>query len=394
MKSVAVAVVLLTALLAVRPGAALPALRKRQVGVQTTATPHPIKRRSSSRKRLLTLRGGDSTYFAKTTEVLGWLDLIGTGVFAFSGTVAAGKDEMDLLGCTIISVVTSIGGGTVRDLLLGRRPVFWIREPIFLAICIVTSAVTFALWPFLETHFSVRTDASLLWMADAIGMGAFTVLGAQAANSDGHAALICIACGLMSACFGGVLRDVLCRRSVRILHADKSMYATPALLGACLFIFLDRLAPQHEGLDAFCGFALAVAARVLAGTYDLRLPSWLNHPHHKPLNPASLSGSGLAVETQFTGTGCEEEELLVAGRATVKGRGGGGGGGAAAAREEAEELIVGVGLAMENLSLSPQWPQQLPHLHGEVHEYPGTFGVGYVDLSNATMVPALAVRTG
>merc|ERR1711965_635441 len=104
---------------------------------------------------------------------------------------------MDLLGCTIISVVTSIGGGTVRDLLLGRRPVFWIREPIFLAICIVTSAVTFALWPFLETHFSVRTDASLLWMADAIGMGAFTVLGAQAANSDGHAALICIACGLM-----------------------------------------------------------------------------------------------------------------------------------------------------------------------------------------------------
>eukprot|EP00614_Pseudopedinella_elastica_P002647 CAMPEP_0172601438 /NCGR_PEP_ID=MMETSP1068-20121228/21575_1 /TAXON_ID=35684 /ORGANISM="Pseudopedinella elastica, Strain CCMP716" /LENGTH=281 /DNA_ID=CAMNT_0013402411 /DNA_START=143 /DNA_END=988 /DNA_ORIENTATION=- len=228
--------------------------------------------RSELRHDLL-LRGG-SNVLPQFPRVLTALDWIGTAVFAFSGTIAGGKDDMDLLGCTILSAVTAIGGGTIRDIFLGRTPVFWVEDPNFVRLCLVTSTLTFFLWPNLE-RMGGHADLYALKLADAIGMGAFAVLGAEVGVKMGFDPLINIFCGMMSATWGGVVRDVLCRRPVRIMYSHKSIYATPAILGAALFVYLDRAFPTQEGLDALCGFLLAVGLRIIAMTNGITLPCWL-----------------------------------------------------------------------------------------------------------------------
>jgi uncharacterized membrane protein YeiH len=137
---------------------------------------------------------------------LNWLDLAGTAVFALTGTIAAGKNDMDFLGCLVLSCVTAMGGGTIRDLFLGRTPVFWCKNPIFLKISLCTAVLTFFVWPAVEINGG-RDDDFIFCVMDALGMGAFAVLGADAALKDGFTPLVCCVCGLLSSCFGGVTRD-------------------------------------------------------------------------------------------------------------------------------------------------------------------------------------------
>jgi len=230
---------------------------------------------------VLDIRGGGdpNNGLSNTMTFLNWLDLGGTAVFALSGTIAAGKNNMDILGCLVIACVTAMGGGTTRDVLLGRTPVFWCKNPIFLKICIYTCLVTFFAWPTVES-FGGRDDGMLLCVADALGMAAFSVLGAAAALQDGFSPLICCTCGLFSACFGGVARDVLCQRPVRILHAYKSIYGTPPLLGAATFIYLGDKFPGHEDMSALSGFLVTFATRAVAFTWKFKGPSWLLEPQH------------------------------------------------------------------------------------------------------------------
>lgn len=231
----------------------------------------------------LAVRGGGGGAAAKvistTNAVLQALDLVGTGVFAFSGTVAAGTRGMDVFGCLVVAAVTAVGGGSVRDALLGRTPVFWAKDLRYLKIITATSLATFVLWPILE-DFGVETNAWPLAAADILGIGAFVVMGSRIALEQGLGPLAVMVVAVMTSTFGGVLRDVLCRRPVRILHSESTMYATPVALGAAVYMALHHSIPGElgEAVAAIGAYSFTVALLTAAEVYGLRLPHWLKHP--------------------------------------------------------------------------------------------------------------------
>eukprot|EP00996_Jenningsia_fusiforme_P001575 NODE_2449_length_1198_cov_28.174064_g2234_i0.p1 GENE.NODE_2449_length_1198_cov_28.174064_g2234_i0~~NODE_2449_length_1198_cov_28.174064_g2234_i0.p1 ORF type:complete len:295 (-),score=35.06 NODE_2449_length_1198_cov_28.174064_g2234_i0:241-1125(-) len=208
--------------------------------------------------------------------ILRGLDYFGTVVFALSGTVTAGLTGMDLLGCTIVGTITAVGGGTIRDVLLGNGPVFWMVETEYLLIAVLTAAATFFLWHLLEA-MGIRDDATVLRWSDALGVGAFCIIGAQNAIRKNLPLTICLVCGMMTATFGGLIRDVLCNRPVRILHAHTEIYATTALTGAGAY-----LACRHAGatlpVRIACGMGTAVGLRWAAWNFDVRLPNFSKRP--------------------------------------------------------------------------------------------------------------------
>ena len=201
-------------------------------------------------------------------------DWFGTAVFAMTGTLAAATRGMDILGSTIVGTITAVGGGTVRDLLLGRgRRAFWMEEIEYLWICVGTGVATFLAWPHLERACGVKdTDEWVDW-ADAIGVGAFCVIGAMNGIRAGVPCAAAVACGMFTATFGGVIRDVLVSRPVRILHSYTDIYATTALTGATTYM-LVRAAGAPVSARILAGAGTAVALRKLAWSNDLRLPTY------------------------------------------------------------------------------------------------------------------------
>ncbi len=154
------------------------------------------------------------------------LDLCGVAVFAISGVASARRVGMDIFGILVIAVITALGGGTLRDLLLGRHPVFWLDDAAYLAVISATVAATLVYvrwWP---------TPTQLLYLADTGGLALFTVGGTQAALALGTAWHAAIIMGMLSGCAGGILRDVLCGEVPYILRRE--VYATAALAGAGL----------------------------------------------------------------------------------------------------------------------------------------------------------------
>ena len=170
----------------------------------------------------------------------------------------------------------------MRDIVLGgEQQVFWMRDVTYLKICIVTSLVTFFTWPRFETKRGWRDDHELLCFADALGMGAFCVMGAEKALARDVDPLCAAILGLVTATFGGVTRDVLTRRPVRIFHAtidgaEKSWYALPALFGSSVYVFLQTCCEVDKDLAAVCAFLMTVTMRVAAYTYRLTLPAYPN----------------------------------------------------------------------------------------------------------------------
>lgn len=176
-----------------------------------------------------------------------WVDLAGIVVFAASGALVAARKGMDPVGFILIACVTAFGGGTVRDLLLGRTPVFWLRAPELIALAAVTAIVTF----FIAERIASR-ERPLLW-ADAAGMALYAVLGAEIALLAGAQPWAAVLLGVVTATFGGILRDVICNEVPLILRRE--IYATAALAGAGLFVIL-----RLEGVWREPAFAAGVAA--------------------------------------------------------------------------------------------------------------------------------------
>ncbi|MES2160065.1 MAG: trimeric intracellular cation channel family protein [Pseudomonadota bacterium] len=193
------------------------------------------------------------------------LDLIGVAVFAASGTLAAMASHLDLLGIMVLAAMTAIGGGTVRDLLLNRHPVFWIEDPKPLLV-IVASAVFTIVW---VQVLPVPTDALLI--ADALGLALFAMSGAKVAEAQGCRALIVILMGTLTGVGGGLVRDILAAKVPLILRQD--IYATAAIAGILLYILLKKAGmPQRWAFGA--GLAAIVVVRLLAIQLGLRLPSF------------------------------------------------------------------------------------------------------------------------
>ena len=191
------------------------------------------------------------------------LDLVGVAVFALSDALAAGCAGLDLLGVVVIASVTAIGGGTLRDLLLNRHPIFWIRDPRYLIVTSLTGLVTVLVM----RVFTPPGNALLI--ADALGLALFAMMGAEVAEAAARSPIIVILMSTMSGVAGGVLRDVLTARVPLRLRGD--IYATAAIVGIALYLALARLGlPRRTASGA--GLVTVVALRLGAIEWGWQLP--------------------------------------------------------------------------------------------------------------------------
>ena len=191
------------------------------------------------------------------------LDMFGIAVFAVSGALTAGRKNMDLFGVIVVAVVTAIGGGTVRDVLLDRHPVFWIEDPAYLVVILATAAATLA-----YGRFFTPPRASLLY-ADAFGLALFTLVGAEIAYEAGVAGLIVVVMGTITGAAGGVMRDVLCAEVPLILRRE--IYATASIAGGAIYVLLVEVGAS-DPLVSLLPIATVFALRVTAIRLDLHVP--------------------------------------------------------------------------------------------------------------------------
>lgn len=193
------------------------------------------------------------------------LELLGVAVFAVSGVLAAGRKGLDALGVAVIAIVTAIGGGTLRDLLLGRHPIFWIADTTYLWVILAATLVTIGyvrLW--------IATRRALL-VADALGLAFFTIAGVQIAQQAGVSDLIAVLMGAITGVAGGVCRDVLSAEIPLVMRPGR-LYATAAIVGAASYVLLVGwgLTPDAAALAGMGGTA---GLRLAAILWRLELPA-------------------------------------------------------------------------------------------------------------------------
>lgn len=197
-----------------------------------------------------------------TTEVI---EILGVIAFSISGTFAAMQRRLDPFGVLIIAFVTAIGGGTVRDLLIGDTPVAWMRDVQSCVIILATSLLTI----FFKTH--VKKFKVTLFLFDSLGLGLFTVIGIQKGMAFGLNPGICVALGTITGCFGGIIRDTLLNTIPLIFR--KEIYATACIMGGVLYY---ALLAWH--VDIMITKILVIAfifiLRVVVVRYKLALPKF------------------------------------------------------------------------------------------------------------------------
>lgn len=192
------------------------------------------------------------------------LELAGVAVFAVSGVLTAGRKSLDWLGVAVIAVVTAIGGGTLRDVLLQRYPIFWIADGSYLLV--ILAATGFTLF---YVRFWVPPSRALL-IADALGLAFFTIGGVQIAQQAGLSALLSILMGTITGVAGGMIRDVLCAEIPLILRKGQ-LYASSTIIGAALYVALERFGVTRDAA-ALAGMGTIVAVRFAAILWRLELP--------------------------------------------------------------------------------------------------------------------------
>lgn len=204
----------------------------------------------------------------QAAEILRGLDLASVIVFAITGALVASRKQMDIVGFLWLGVITGVGGGTLRDLLLGV-PVFWVVDPTPLALCLGAAGLV---------HFSAHLVASryrVLLYLDAFGMALVTTVGTAKALDMGTGALVAIGMGVVTAAVGGILRDILGQEPSILLRRD--IYVTAAVFGSVTYVLADAL-----GLSGPATTTVAVAAgfglRACAIRFDLFLPVFRPRP--------------------------------------------------------------------------------------------------------------------
>ncbi len=193
------------------------------------------------------------------------LDLVGVAVFAISGALAAGRKSLDLLGVVVVATATAVGGGTLRDLLLDRHPIFWIADPAYIVVITVAALATVA-W---TRRF--HPPEKMLLIADALGLALFSITGAQIAQQAGLSPPIVVLLGTMTGTAGGMIRDVLTNEIPMILRPVMELYATAAIAGIMLYLALEALGVPR-GPAAIVGMVAIAALRFAAILTNLKLP--------------------------------------------------------------------------------------------------------------------------
>ena len=192
------------------------------------------------------------------------LDILGTIAFAISGVLVAMDKRLDLFGVLIIAFVTAIGGGTLRDLLIGNTPVIWMRDATYMMVIGIT--VVFAILFSSRLKYLRRS----LFLFDTIGLGLFTMIGIEKGLEAGLLPIICIALGTMTASFGGVIRDILCNEIPVIFR--KEIYATACILGGLSYFLLVAFS-LPERYSYIIALSIVIAIRLLAVRFAISLPN-------------------------------------------------------------------------------------------------------------------------
>ena len=201
-----------------------------------------------------------SVYFDELVLVLTYLAVIASAV---SGALEARHRDMDVVGAVSVAFVTSFGGGTLRDLLLGRTPIFWLLDP-WLTVAAFGTA--------LASYYAVRhVSDRLLLVPDALGLGLFTTLGATAALQMKLSVLVAVLMGVVTGVFGGVLRDTICNRVPLVFRRNTELYATCSFVGAWVFVLLSKVSTKAT-LISTVGTATIVILRLVSVRFRLRLP--------------------------------------------------------------------------------------------------------------------------
>lgn len=195
--------------------------------------------------------------------VLAALDYAAVAVFAASGALAAARRKHDIITFAFFAAVTGVGGGTLRDLLI-EADVFWVHKPAFILVCL---AAALAVWLF---GWGQVRDRMLLWL-DALGMAAYSVVGALKAAALGLPPTTCVVMGVLTATFGGIVRDVLAGEPSVLMRRE--LYITCALIGAGLFVLLASVGVGATPA-ALAGFAAAFGVRAGAMIFKWRLPGF------------------------------------------------------------------------------------------------------------------------
>ena len=200
------------------------------------------------------------------TSLLYIIDMFGTAIFAISGVLLAGRLKMDPFGVIVLGSVTAIGGGTIRDMALGATPVFWITDPAYLWVILITCLLTIWL---------VRRPKRLPWyvlpVCDAIGLGAFVGIGVEKALTYQGSYMVAIIMGVLTGCGGGIIRDVLARQIPMVLRSE--VYATACIIGGIFHV--SALTLGCDNSTAFLsGSVSTLVIRLGAIKWHLSLPTF------------------------------------------------------------------------------------------------------------------------
>ncbi len=193
------------------------------------------------------------------------IEVLGTVAFAMSGAFAAMHKRFDPFGVLIIAFVTSVGGGTVRDVLLDV-PVFWMRDMLMVAAIFMGTVLAFIV-KYFEKNFRVT-----LFIFDSLGLGLFTIIGVQKGLNANLHPVICLTLGTITGCFGGIIRDIFLNRIPLIFR--KEIYATACIIGGTLYLLLSKLTESSYAFVQISTIALIVIIRTLAVKYHWQMPKF------------------------------------------------------------------------------------------------------------------------
>ena len=195
-------------------------------------------------------------------QILDWFGLV---VFATTGALTASRNQMDIFGFALLATVTGIGGGTIRDVLLGRLPIFWVQDPTYLMVCVGVACILF-----FTAHIPQSRIRLLLWL-DAIGLSLFAVGGAKLALGLGIHPFVAIIMGVITGTFGGIIRDILGGEKPVVLSQE--IYVSAALLAAVVFVALQSFNVSADWSLAL-GFIAGFAVRAIALVWHWSLPRY------------------------------------------------------------------------------------------------------------------------
>lgn len=192
------------------------------------------------------------------------IDILGTIAFAISGVLVAINKKMDLFGILIIAFVTAVGGGTLRDVIIGDTPVSWMNNITYTYVILTSALMAIVLRSKIDY---LRTS---LFLFDTIGIGLYTLVGIEKGINAGLHPVICIALGTITASFGGVMRDILCNEIPVIFR--KEIYATACILGGITYFLLSELPIENNIVFLISGFVVIIT-RLLAVKFKISLPT-------------------------------------------------------------------------------------------------------------------------